>query len=200
MMGAGRRFAIEFDGLLWTEMDASQALCAVVAAVGFAIGNGYIALWAYFGTDTTADAFVAIYSRCEQGQCLSLYGGKGAQGSRQSPPRIVATVDTGSDVGSYAFKATGIAIELPHLVVGVAAEAYGTIVRHTYLVAVGKFDAPIFQHLPHSPYGVASLRPAGYDDEDVGIVGQLQARQQFGNSTWCIEPITGEYQAYAALV
>lgn len=63
MMGAGRRFAIEFDGLLWTEMDASQALRAVVAAAGFAVGNGYVVLRAYFGTDTTADAFVAIDSR-----------------------------------------------------------------------------------------------------------------------------------------
>lgn len=197
LMGLGGGFAVELHGLLRTEMDAGETLGTVGAAKGFAVDNGDIVLRTDIPAYPTGDALVKIYCRREHGQRATLHGGNGAQGSSQPPPGIVAAVYPCGDVGGDTLQASGIAVELPHLVVGVAAEANGAVVGHTNLVAVGHLDTFGSQHPPHRPDGVARLRPTGDDDEDISLFGELEARHQLGHRTRRVEPITWEHKTYS---
>lgn len=67
LMGFRSRFAVDLNGLLWAEVDASEALGTVAATAGLAFCKGDVALWAHLGTDAAGDASVGIYGRCEQG-------------------------------------------------------------------------------------------------------------------------------------
>lgn len=53
-MRFGRRLAVELHSLLRAEMDTGETLRAVVAAMGFAIRKGDVALWTHVGADATA--------------------------------------------------------------------------------------------------------------------------------------------------
>ena len=200
LVGFGGGFAVELHGLMGAEVDAGEALCAVAAAAGLAVSKGDVALWAHLGTEAAAYTLVGVDRQGEHGQRAALHSGEGAQGSRRAPPGIVAAADTSGDVGGDTLQAAGIAVELPHLVVGVAAEAHGAVVGHTNLVAVSHIDAFGSQHPPHRPDGIARLRPTGDDDEYVCLLGEPEARHQLGHRARRIEPIAGEDEADALLM
>lgn len=73
MVRFGRGLAVEFHGLLRAEVDAGEALRAVVAAMGFAVGEGDIALRAYFGANAATHAQVGVDGGCEHRQRAALY-------------------------------------------------------------------------------------------------------------------------------
>lgn len=67
----GRGLAVELDGLLRAEVDAGEALRAVVAATGFAVLEGDIALRAHVSADAAAHTKVGVDSRREHRQCAA---------------------------------------------------------------------------------------------------------------------------------
>ena len=132
----GRGLAVEFHGLLRAEVDAGEALRAVVAAMGFAVGEGDIALRAHLGADAATHTQVGVDGGCEHRQRAALYARKGAQRAYGPPPRIVKTVRAGGNLLGNTLQPFGVFLELPDLFVGVAPEADSAVVRHADLLAV----------------------------------------------------------------
>ena len=98
LMGFWGGFAVEHHGLMGAEVDAGEALGAVAAAAGLSVGKGDVALRAYLGAEAAAYTLVGVDRRGEHGQRAALHSGEGAQGSRCSPPGIVAAADTGGSM------------------------------------------------------------------------------------------------------
>lgn len=134
----GRGLAIEFHGLLRAEMDAGEALRAVVAAMGFAVGEGDIGLRAYVSANAATYAQVGVDGGCEHRQRAALYARKGAQRAYGPPPHIVKTVRAGGNLLGNTLQPFGVFLELPDLFVGVAPETDSAIVRHADLLAVSQ--------------------------------------------------------------
>ena len=66
-----RGLAVELHGLLRTEVDAGEALRAVVAATGFAVREGDVALRAHVSADAATHTEVGVDSRRKHRQCAA---------------------------------------------------------------------------------------------------------------------------------
>ena len=73
-----RGLMVELHGLLRAEVDAGEALRAVVAAMGFAIRKGNVALWTHVSADAAAYTKVGVDGGREHRQGAALHTGTGA--------------------------------------------------------------------------------------------------------------------------
>ena len=133
---SGRGLVVELHGLLRTEMDAGEALRAVVAAMGFAIRKGDVALWTHVSADAAAYTKVGVDGGREHRQRAALHTGTCAQRADRSPPCVVQTVRAGGDFFGDVLQPLSVLLELPHLLVGIAPKTDGTVVGYADLLTV----------------------------------------------------------------
>lgn len=128
--------AAELHGLLRAEVDAGEALRAMLPAPGLAIGDDDVFLRTDVGADAASNALLHIDGRSEHRQCATLHSRHGAQRPDRPPPGITQAMCLRFDLLYDTLQPRRILSELPHLVVGVSAEAQRTVVRNTDLLTV----------------------------------------------------------------
>ena len=69
----GRGLVVELHSLLRTEVDAGEALRAVVAATGFAVRKGNVPLRAHVSANAATHTKVGIYGRREHRQRAAIH-------------------------------------------------------------------------------------------------------------------------------
>lgn len=168
------RFMTYLHCLLRTEMYTGQALCTMVADVGFFVLNDDVLLRTDFGADTTANAFIRVHMLAYGGDADRLHGAGVHDGTHRRTFGVLQVVLAGLDVRRHLFQQRRDGLQLFELVVGIVVHRGCAAVGHRDDAAVGNRSAVFLHALLHRKDGISRGAATSGNNKHVGLLVEYE--------------------------